>query len=42
MYTYPYGFKEHYKRQVENELTHNILPLWMKYTVDCEHGGFYG
>lgn len=24
------------------ELTGNILPFWMRYTVDREHGGFYG
>ena len=24
------------------ELTENILPFWMRHTVDREHGGFYG
>ncbi len=30
------------KKEVEQELKGNILPWWMKYTPDQEHGGFYG
>lgn len=30
------------KQRVQAELTGNILPFWIKYTVDHEHGGFYG
>jgi cellobiose epimerase len=30
------------RRRVESNLTENILPFWIKYTVDREHGGFYG
>src|ERR1039458_4296494 len=26
----------------KQELTGNILPFWMRHTVDCENGGFYG
>ncbi len=26
----------------ERELTGNILPFWMRYTVDSEHSGFHG
>ncbi|MCG2785962.1 MAG: AGE family epimerase/isomerase [Anaerolineae bacterium] len=29
-------------QQIESELTTNILPFWMNYTVDHENGGFYG
>lgn len=29
-------------QQIENELTGNILPFWMQYTVDHQNGGFYG
>jgi len=28
--------------QFRRELTANILPFWMRHTVDREHGGFYG
>ena len=28
--------------EFRRELTENILPFWMRYTVDREHGGFYG
>ncbi len=28
--------------QFRKELTENILPFWMRHTVDREHGGFYG
>src|ERR1035438_3834488 len=28
--------------QFRQELTGNILPFWMRYTVDRENGGFYG
>lgn len=30
------------KMEVEQELKGNILPYWMKYTPDQEHGGFHG
>lgn len=30
------------KREVEEELTCNILPFWMGKMTDNEHGGFYG
>ena len=29
-------------QQIESELTGNILPFWMRHTVDHENGGFYG
>ncbi len=29
-------------RQFETELTGNILPFWMNYTMDRDNGGFYG
>jgi len=28
--------------RIEKELLGNILPFWMRYTVDRENGGFYG
>jgi mannobiose 2-epimerase len=28
--------------QFRKELTENILPFWIRHTVDREHGGFYG
>ncbi|HXN48058.1 MAG TPA: AGE family epimerase/isomerase [Bryobacteraceae bacterium] len=28
--------------EFRKELTENILPFWMRHTVDREHGGFYG
>jgi mannobiose 2-epimerase len=28
--------------QLRHELTGNILPFWMRHTVDRENGGFYG
>jgi len=31
-----------FQRQLSKELTENILPFWMKYTVDKVNGGFYG
>ncbi len=31
-----------YRRQVETELTGNILPFYLNHAVDHEHGGFYG
>jgi cellobiose epimerase len=31
-----------FRHQIEEELTGNILPFWMTYVVDEEHGGFYG
>lgn len=37
--------KEQFKRlrrEVEQELKGNILPYWMKYLPDHEHGGFHG
>jgi len=30
------------KQQLKEELTHNILPFWMKKMPDAENGGFYG
>jgi cellobiose epimerase len=30
------------RRQFEKELTGNILPFWIKYSVDKINGGFYG
>lgn len=30
------------KRELHQELENNILPFWMKYTLDKENGGFYG
>lgn len=31
-----------FRDELENELTENILPWWMKYAPDNEHGGFHG
>jgi mannobiose 2-epimerase len=31
-----------YSARIERELTGNILPFWIKYTVDHANGGFYG
>ncbi len=31
-----------YLTRIEAELRDNILPFWIKYTKDAEHGGFYG
>jgi len=28
--------------RLERELTANILPFWMRHSVDREDGGFYG
>src|ERR1035438_3580572 len=28
--------------RIEKELLGNILPFWMRHTVDRENGGFYG
>ena len=30
------------RQQVESELLSDILPFWLKYTIDEEHGGFRG
>jgi mannobiose 2-epimerase len=30
------------RRKVEEELRSNILPFWIKYAIDDEHGGFRG
>jgi len=30
------------RAELENELTQNILPFWIKYMPDIENGGFYG
>src|SRR5450759_1494702 len=30
------------KERIQKELTENILPFWIKYTVDPVNGGFYG
>ncbi|MEN8202592.1 MAG: AGE family epimerase/isomerase [Bacteroidota bacterium] len=35
------SFRE-FRDELEYELTGNILPWWMKYTPDQEHGGFHG
>ena len=38
-----HGFnKTDIRRQLEQELTGNILPFWMSHTVDKVNGGFYG
>lgn len=29
-------------QRMQTELRHNILPFWIKHTVDTENGGFYG
>jgi mannobiose 2-epimerase len=34
--------KRAWSARIENELTANILPFWMRHTVDRENGGFYG
>ncbi len=34
--------RQTYIHKAETELRENILPFWMKYTVDQERGGFYG
>ena len=34
--------KTDFRRQLEEELTGNILPFWMKHTSDKVNGGFYG
>jgi mannobiose 2-epimerase len=31
-----------WRRQIETELTGNILPFWIEHTVDAVHGGFVG
>jgi mannobiose 2-epimerase len=31
-----------FRRQLEKELTGNILPFWIKYAMDKVNGGFYG
>jgi mannobiose 2-epimerase len=31
-----------YSARIEAELRGNILPFWMKYTPDPDHGGFFG
>jgi cellobiose epimerase len=33
---------QEFKQALENELCGNILPFWIKYAPDEEHGGFYG
>jgi len=33
---------QEFKQEFENEISGNILPFWVKYTPDEEHGGFYG
>ena len=30
------------RQRIEQELTGNILPFWIKHTRDEVHGGFYG
>ena len=34
--------KADFRKQLEKELTGNILPFWMTYAVDKVNGGFYG
>ena len=34
--------KQEWRRQMEHELTGDILPFWLKYTLDTRRGGFYG
>jgi mannobiose 2-epimerase len=34
--------KRAWSARIEGELTGNILPFWMRHTVDRENGGFYG
>jgi mannobiose 2-epimerase len=34
--------KRAWSARIENELTGNILPFWMRHAVDRENGGFYG
>jgi len=34
--------KSDFRRQLEEELTGNILPFWMTHVVDKVNGGFYG
>lgn len=34
--------KHQLRDQIEQELRLNILPFWMKHTLDHENGGFYG
>jgi mannose/cellobiose epimerase-like protein (N-acyl-D-glucosamine 2-epimerase family) len=33
---------EDLRQQVESELFSDILPFWLKHTIDDEHGGFRG
>src|SRR3979490_2375794 len=30
-----------YAAQYKNELLHNIIPFWMRYSKDEEHGGYF-
>ena len=30
------------KKELKEELTHNILPFWMDKMTDDMHGGYYG
>jgi mannobiose 2-epimerase len=34
--------KRAWSARIESELTLNILPFWMRHTVDRDNGGFYG
>lgn len=34
--------KSEFRKQLQEELTGNILPFWMTHVVDRENGGFYG
>ena len=34
--------RQTYLRKAETELRENILPFWIKHTINREHGGFYG
>ncbi len=34
--------RDSYLQRIENELRGNILPFWLRHTVDRERGGFFG
>ncbi len=34
--------RQDWAARIEKELRENILPFWMRHTVDRENGGFYG
>ena len=41
MFALPFK-RSDFRRQIETELTSNILPFWMAQGMDRVHGGFYG